>query len=301
MGDLLIIPFCLLVGYILQKTNLFPAESYKILNSILIYICLPALTLLYIPEVEINTNLLFPTITCWLMFGISIVVFWGLRKPLKLDNRTTGALILTSGLANTSFVGFPVLIAAFGEEGLKVGVVIDSAGSFLIISTVSIFVASFFAGEKVSIKNTLLNVIKFPPFIFFLIALILKFSGYSYSQWVKSFLHRIGDPVIFLALISVGFQLRLELEKQIVKELVIGLSLKMIIIPLLIYLLFMLWLDRNSIYFKASIIEAAMPPMVMGAVLATTFGLNPKLANIMVGAGILASAVTLPLWLYILR
>ncbi|MGB9697557.1 MAG: AEC family transporter [Ignavibacteria bacterium] len=301
MGDLLIIPFCLVVGYILRKTNLFPAESYKILNSILIYICLPALTLLYIPEIDINTNLLFPTITCWLMFGISVVIFLILKKPLKLDNRTTGALILTSGLANTSFVGFPVLIATLGEEGLKVGVVIDSAGSFLIISTVSIFVASFFAGETVSIKNTFVNVIKFPPFIFFLIALILKFSGYSYPQWVKSFLHRIGDPVIFLALISVGFQLKLEVEKQMIKELIIGLSLKMIIIPLLIYLLFMIWLDRSSIYFKASIIEAAMPPMVMGAVLATTFELNPKLANIMVGAGIFVSAITLPLWFWVLK
>jgi len=301
MGDLLIIPFCLLVGYILRKTNLFPAESYKILNSILIYICLPALTLLYIPEVDINMNLLFPTITCWLMFGIAIVVFLVLKKPLKFENKTTGALILTSGLANTSFVGFPVLLAAFGEEGLKVGVVIDSAGSFLIISTVSIFIASFFAGEKVSVKNTLLNVIKFPPFIFFLLALILKFAGYYYPQWVKSFLHRIGDPVIFLALISVGFQLKLEFEKQILKELIIGLTLKLIVIPFLIYILFMIWLDRDSIYFKASIVEAAMPPMVMGAVLATSFGLNPKLANIMVGAGIFASALTLPLWLYILK
>lgn len=301
MGDLLIIPFCLLVGYILRKTNLFAAESYKILNSILIYICLPALTLLYIPEVDINTHLLFPVITCWLMFGISVAVFLILRKPLNLDNKTSGALILTSGLANTSFVGFPVLIAALGEEGLKIGVVIDSAGSFLIISTVSVFVASFFAGETVSLRNTLVNVIKFPPFIFFLIALVLKFSGYSYPQWVKSFLHRIGDPVVFLALISVGFQLKLDLEKKMLKELIIGLLLKMIIIPLLIYLLFMIWLDRNTIYFKASIIETAMPPMVMGAVLATTFGLNPKLANIMVGAGILVSAITLPLWLWILK
>jgi predicted permease len=301
MGDLLIIPFCLVVGYTLRRTNLFPAESYKIINSILIYICLPALTLLYIPEVEISTSLLFPTITCWLMFGISISVLLVLKSILKLDNKTVGALILTSGLANTSFVGFPVLIAAFGEEGLKVGVVIDSAGSFLIVSTVSVFVASFFAGETISVKNTLLNVIKFPPFVFFLIALALKFSGYSYPQWVKGFLHKVGDPVIFLALISVGFQLQLKLEKRLLKELITGLFLKMIIIPTIIYFLFIIWLDSNSIYFKVSVIESAMPPMVMGAVLATTFDLNPKLANIMVGAGIFVSAVTLPIWLWILK
>jgi hypothetical protein len=39
-----------------------------------------------------------------------------------------------------------------------------------------------------------------------------------------------------------------------------------------------------------------MPPMVMGSVMAVSYNLNPKLANLMVGIGIPISFITLLFW-----
>jgi hypothetical protein len=50
-----------------------------------------------------------------------------------------------------------------------------------------------------------------------------------------------------------------------------------------------------------SIIEIAMPPMVMGSVLAVSYDLNPKLANLMVGIGIPLSFITIFIWYFILN
>jgi predicted permease len=48
-----------------------------------------------------------------------------------------------------------------------------------------------------------------------------------------------------------------------------------------------------------SLIESAMPPMVMGAVMAVSYDLNSELANMMVGIGIPLSFFTILMWYYI--
>lgn len=45
-----------------------------------------------------------------------------------------------------------------------------------------------------------------------------------------------------------------------------------------------------------SIMEAAMAPMITGTILATTYGLKPKLSSMMVGIGIPVSFLTLAFW-----
>ncbi|HNE83258.1 MAG TPA: AEC family transporter, partial [bacterium] len=44
------------------------------------------------------------------------------------------------------------------------------------------------------------------------------------------------------------------------------------------------------------IFEAAMPPMITAAILATEHDLRPELASLMVGIGIIVSMFTLPFW-----
>ena len=166
MSDLILIPVCIIIGIILIRIKAFPENSYKVINSFIIYICLPALTLYYIPQIEVKKELIFPALVIWIIFPLSILFFVLLEKLFKWDKKTTGALILTAGLANSSFVGFPVLIALFGEEGLKIGVIIDQAGSFLVLSTLGVIVASIYSGGSYSSKKVLPTPAEAPKNIF---------------------------------------------------------------------------------------------------------------------------------------
>jgi predicted permease len=47
---------------------------------------------------------------------------------------------------------------------------------------------------------------------------------------------------------------------------------------------------------RVTILESAMAPMIMAAVVADEFDLDRQLANLMVGVGIPLSLVTVPLW-----
>ena len=286
---------------LLIRSKAFPDNSYKAINSFIIYISLPALTLYYIPQIEIKQELIFPAAVIWIIFLISIIFFVILEKIFRWDKKTTGALILTGGLANTSFVGFPVLMALFGEEGLKIGVIIDQAGSFLVLSTLGVIIASVYSSGTYSFRKILIDILKYPPFWAFVISLIMIAAGIKNSEISSSILSKLGKPTIVLALISVGMQLKPKVDSMLWKELTSGLIYKLLIGPVIIFVIGLYLFGSKGLPFQVSVIECAMPPMVMGSVLATQFDLNPRLANFMVGIGIPVSASTLALWWWVVR
>lgn len=301
MSDLLLIPVCLIAGFLLKYFGIAGKDSNESINNIIIYITLPALTLLYIPQIEIHSEHILPGILVWVVVIIAIAVFIALEKIFKWDKKTTGTLILTGGLANTSFVGFPVLMALFGEEGLKIGVIVDQAGSFLVLSTLGIIIASMCSSGKVSTAKIFKDILKYPSFFAFVLSVLLLIFGVKYSPEISGLLKKIGSPTMFLALISVGMQLEISISRETYKELSIGLLYKLIAAPAIIYLLFLLTYKTEGIVFQASIIEASMPPMVMGSILAIKYNLNKKLASMMVGIGILLSALSISLWYFLIK
>lgn len=286
---------------LLIRSKAFPDNSYKAINSFIIYISLPALTLYYIPQIEIKQELIFPAAVIWIIFLISIIFFVILEKIFRWDKKTTGALILTGGLANTSFVGFPVLMALFGEEGLKIGVIIDQAGSFLVLSTLGVIIASVYSSGTYSFRKILIDILKYPPFWAFVISLIMIAAGIKNSEISSSILSKLGKPTIVLALISVGMQLKPKVDSMLWKELTSGLIYKLLIAPVIIFVIGLYLFGSKGLPFQVSVIECAMPPMVMGSVLATQFNLNPRIANFMVGIGIPVSALTLAFWWWVVR
>jgi predicted permease len=301
MGDLILIPVCIISGVLLMRIKTFPENSFKVINSLIIYICLPALTLYFIPQIEIKRELIFPALIIWIIFILSVFFFILTEKAFKWDKKTTGALILTGGLANTSFVGFPVLIALFGEEGLKIGVIIDQAGSFLVLSTLGVIAASVYSGGSYSFKKLSADIFKYPPFWAFIISLLMIASGIKHNNVSSLILSKLGTPTIVLALISVGMQLKPKVDGMLWKELTAGLIYKLLIAPAVILIIGLYIFKSNGLVFRVSVIESAMPPMVMGSVLAVQFNLNPRLANFMVGIGIPLSALTLAFWWWIVR
>jgi len=60
-------------------------------------------------------------------------------------------------------------------------------------------------------------------------------------------------------------------------------------------------LHGEGVTVNVSIMESAMAPMITGAILASNYGLKPKLSSMMVGIGIPLSFLTLTLWYFILN
>ncbi|MDY0081008.1 MAG: AEC family transporter [Ignavibacteriaceae bacterium] len=294
MANFILLMVCLMLGMVFRRTGILPAQTPKVLNSIIIYISLPAITLLYLHDFRFSAEIVLPVIMPWIYFGISYLIFTRLGKHFRWDRKTTGVMILLGGLGNTSFVGLPMIEVFWGKGGIPIGLMIDQFGSFLVLSTFGIIIASKYSGSFGAEESLFKKVLTFPPFLSIIGAFILM--PVEYPEIMKVILERLGMTLSPLALMSVGYQLHFEKRGGIRRELITGLAVKLIMLPAIIFLLYRLVLDSGSMVYRVTVFEAAMPPMITAAIVATEYGLNSKLANLLVGIGIIAAFMTLSIW-----
>ena len=301
MDSIILLFLCLILGYGLQFVNAFPKNAHSTLNQFVIYISLPALALFYIPKIQINAQLLYPLGIAWLGFLFSFLFFYSIGKRLKWSNKLIGCLIITAGLGNTSFVGFPVIQALFGEEGLKTAIIVDQPGSFVVMATLGVFTATLFSKGQANAKDIARKILLFPPFIGFFIACVFSVFKLDFISDLQTVFQKLGSTVTPIALLSVGLQIKLDKQSQHWKFLRLGLFFKLILTPAIFYLLYKIVLKGNGLVVDVSIMESAMAPMITGTILASTYGLKPKLSNMMVSVGIPLSFITLAFWYFILN
>ena len=301
MTNFILIFVFLILGIACQNIKGFPVGVYKLLNKIVIYICLPALALYYIPKIKWSTELLFPISVAWIGFVVSYLFFSFLGNRLGWSKKLTGCLILTAGLGNTSFLGFPIIEALYGADGLKTAILVDQPGSFVVLSTLGILVATVYSSGNPNGYHIAKKIFLFPPFITFLIACIMNILHFDFQNYFQIVLKTVGSGVTPLALLSVGLQLRLERKSQHWRFLGLGLLYKLILTPALIYVLYVVILQQHSKVIQVSVMESAMAPMITACILASTHRLKPRLSSMMIGFGIPLSFVTLLFWYFLVQ
>ena len=299
MNNYLMLGACFLLGIILRRSRRLPDNAAVTLNGFVVNVSLPALTLAYVHHLDLNSRLILPALMAWIVFGLGCAFFWLMGRALGFSPATTGGLMLTGGLANTSFVGLPMIQSFYGAQYLGLGILIDQAGSYLVLSTLGILVASIYSsGHAVNSKTIIRRITLFVPFQAFILALIL--IPFEYPAWLAELLKRLGGTLIPLALVSVGYQLRLSAVRGKATALVTGLVFKLALAPALIFILFALLLGAEGQAMQVTVFEAAMPPMIGASIVAMDHELDPSLLTLMIGVGIPLSFLTLPAWWYLL-
>jgi hypothetical protein len=299
MNNIALLFLCMLIGMILRRSHRVPENAHVAINAFIINVSLPALTLLQIHSISFNPSLAYAVAMPWLLFAIAIPFFYLASRFLQFTSATTGGLILVAGLGNTSFVGLPMIEAFYGAAGLSTGIVIDQLGSYLVLSTLGIAVAAMFSSAGSSGESIYKRVLSFPPLIALAVSLVLL--PFMYPVWLAAVLHRLGDTLAPLALVSVGMQLRFADLRELRTPLAIGVAFKLLVGPALIALLYVGLLRADGHVVQVTLFEAAMGPMIGASIVATQHGLNPPLMSLLVGIGISASFLSLPAWWYVLQ
>lgn len=287
----------LIVGFALARTTLLPSNAAETLNLVVLYVCLPAAVLLHMPKLELDPTLIAVAATPWLVMLATALVVGGLAKLLAFPREVHGALLLCVGLGNTSFLGFPMVRALLGDEAVPYAVVYDQLGSFILLSTVGLYVVASFRGAKApNLRDMSKRIVTFPPAWALLIGLTVM--PVAPPPWIGSGLATLADAMMPLVMLAVGLSIQLKPPAEDVRPLVIGLSLRLLVMPLVA--LPVGWLaEMPELMFRTTVVEAAMPSMVSGAALAMAAGLAPRLCASLVGYGIVLSMVTVPAWAYL--
>lgn len=298
MSALLLLFACLVLGIVVARWAKPPTGIVPGINWWVINVALPALVLDLIPHVKLDIQLWFPVVAMFIVFGGAWLLFGWMGSRLGWSRGRIGALILVCGLGNTSFMGYPMMLALHGQAGLSLAVVADQLGCFPLLSSAGIVVASIYAGRNPDTGLIVRRIFTFPAFVALIVGIVAGLLG-GWPDWVHEVLAPIGATLTPLALFSVGMQFRFRLEQGQASALTWGLGWKLLLAPLLCWLVGHA-LGVSGLVLTVGVLQAAMAPMISAAILADEYELDPQLANALLGAGIVLSLVTIPLGNFLL-
>lgn len=290
-----VLPFFVLlaVGNILRRMRGVPADADRSLNLYVIYVALPALILVQAPKLVLSARLLTPVLMAWAAVFFSSLIVLGTCKMFRWSREITGSLLLMVPLGNTAFLGIPMVELFYGSGGVAYAVLYDQFGSFLALSTYGALILALYSdGERPSPARIAARIVLFPPFIALIFALVVRDA--TLPSWAAALLNLTAGSLVPVVMVAIGFQLRLRMVSSERLPLLFGLTARLLGTPLVFIAACML-LNLRGPAVQVSLFETAMPPMVAAGALASMVGLGPRLTAAMVGYGILASFLTLPL------
>ena len=288
----------LALGMLFARLKLLPGNAAEVLNLVVLYVCLPAAVLIYVPRLQVDASLLGVIATPWLLAAVTVALVTLATRAFGFRRDEHAVLLLCVALGNTSFLGYPLVRALLGEDALPYAVIYDQFGAFLILSTFGLYVLARYGGDAKPTAGLIARrVATFPPFLALVFGLTLMPE--APPAWIAGGLQRLADALLPLVVLAIGLSLQLKLPRDELKPLAAGLALKLAVMPLIALGLAPL-LGLATVQHDTVVLESAMPPMITAAALAISHRLAPGLAAAMVGYGILLSLLTLPAWAWVL-
>lgn len=294
MANFVLIAVCIVAGMVLKATKSIHPDAHKGINTWILYLALPAVSFKYLPKVHWTTEMLFPIIATFLtsVFCFFFMMFYSKSKGYSRRSRSTMELI--SGYSNTSFIGFPLVSAFYGESLLSIAIICDQT-MFFSLSTLGIIAALKGGSQSGQISATFIlkRLITFPPLVGCIAALVLsRFIDFTLAE---PFFDKLAATVSPLALFSVGLQLKFNGWKKLIPQMSTSMFYKLILAPAITFGLALLLGIKGNIA-KITIFESAMPTVLTSSIIAEQFRLNTKLTNLTIGFSIIVGLFTSAIW-----
>lgn len=291
LDPVLPIAIYLLFGYLFK---IIFQDNSKQLVDFIIYFSLPAIVFSKIYPLELDTKIL------WLILMFMGIIFFNLflsytiGKMMRLSRVTLATFMIMATFGNTSFIGFSYIDAFYGQDYIVYGVIYDIFGSFLLLVSVGMIIITWGSGRKNSVLNISKSIFLFPPMIMFIITIFAK--NFEIPKFLIYTSTNLGATLVPIAMIAIGMKLELKHIFTKLHIVTVAVVLKMLIIPIIVLFVFKYFYGIDETWVKVTIIEVAMPPMTMAAVLAIKGGLDEKIAINSLVLGVIVSLFTITLF-----
>lgn len=274
----------------------------KWLNNFIIYVALPAIILLKVPLLTFSKEVILPAGFPWLWMLVCVGLVLGLCRWFAWPRPIEGALLLLVTLGNSSFLGYSLVLALFGDGALGYAIFYDQLGTFLVLNTFGLTVIAMYAPStgddgRVSPFMVIKRILTFPPFIALIAAVFLPIDWQALA--VSSVFAVASKLLMPAALFVLGLQFQPRLLPEHKAPLATAMFLKLIIAPLAA-VAYVSAVGISGDALIATIFLTAMPCMVTPGLLAMHAGIAPRFVATLLGYSTVASFVTLPVVAYML-
>ena len=304
------------VGYFLKKIGMMDSEFSKKANKLVFRVFLPAMLFLIVYGIE-NLSLVSFGYVIYSIIALLVIFFLAIPTVIMLTKEKSrrGALLQGVFRSNYALIGIPLASSLFPTEGAAVATLLSAfmVPTFNILAVIGLSVFSSNEG-KPNIKKVLLGIAKNPLILSILSGLVALGIRYTFVKLGISFrlssvpavwntlkyLSNIATP---LALLVLGAQFEFSAIPSLKKEIVSGIILRSVIVPLLcIGIAYLFFRDTFGGAQFAALIAAFCTPVAVSSVpMAQEMGADTELAGQLVVFTTLTSAFTVFITSFLLR
>ena len=267
------------------------------LNKIVMNILLPCMifSALFSSDLSLIPKLgILPVVILISSFVTGVISFFILKR-LGYDDKKLWSVLVTVMIANTAFMGYPVTLGIFGQDGFLRAIFCDIATMciFLILSFVLVIK---FGG---TVKKAIRKIALFPPLWAIILGLGLNILNIPIGPVFDNVINYLGDGAIPLIMISLG--LSIDLSGLSRSKAMIGFTsiMKLLFFPFIAFVV-VSFLGLLNLEYTVSIVEAAMPSGMLSLLLSITYNLDYELTSDCILINTVISLITLPIIIMIL-
>ncbi|MDX8392154.1 MAG: AEC family transporter [Mariprofundaceae bacterium] len=278
------------------------AEAIRARLAQAVYVIfLPALVLHVMWQTPITLDVLRVPVVA--VFGVLIsmllaALIYGKGKYVG-GKKAVGALLLAASFGNVTYLGLPVLTKTFGAWSQSVAISYDLFANTPLLFTIGIMLGSYFGSTKKNV-NPAIELLRVPALWAAIVGVLLSFFALPMPVWLGESLSVLGAAVVPLMLLSIGMALRWQsgwmARAPVLLPVVV---IQLVLMPLVVWAA-CIGVGMPEKLLAPTVIEGAMPCMVLGLLICDRFHLDTSLYAEAVTLTTVLSMLTLPLWLDIL-
>ncbi len=283
------------LGYLLKKLGIITDQLQKGLADLLLLAILP-LSILSSADYAFSSDLLHGMLivgaAATLFYVIGLFMMTYLSRKLHLQLNEQKIFVTMTVFANTGFVGFPIITALFGQQGLLLAVIYNMFYNLFMYTYGINMLGSNGKKEKIRLKPILTN----PITIASVLSILIFVSPFRFPVILSAPIKDIGAMSIPISMIIMGASLAsiplIEILKDKYSYLVSG--IRLIFFPLLM-LFAMKVLNVSSMTATICVLMTALPCGTMNVIFAEKYDCAPEFASRTVVLSLLLMIITLPI------
>lgn len=283
----------ILAGAVCCKAGVFKPQDKSILSNILLYLVVPAMVIdSYLVEFDPETfrNLLsaFGLSILALAIGLAVAVL----ATCRVAKEKRAILRFACGFSNAAYMGFPLIKALFGSEGLLY------ASAFVTVFNIALWTIGYgIVSGSASAKEIVHSIVTCPCILAVALGLVLYLGRVPVPEVLAGPIGTIGNMNTPLSMIITGATIASSDLKKLLqnKNLFLTLGLRLLVVPAAALAVFALLGVSGMVPMVVLILEAC-PCVTITTVFAIRFHHDEELAAGAVVFSTLCSIITLPLY-----
>lgn len=281
----------ILAGFICFKTGVIKEEGKKALSDLLLYLVVPAMIVnSYLVEHDssMTGNLVRMLIYSILMVGTGLVITYAVLFSKK--NKDRGIMRFACGFSNAAYMGFPLIQALFGSEGLLY------ASAFVTVYNILLWTAGYgIVSKKVRAKEVLRTIFTNPVLISVVAGLLIYLCQIPVPDIIKQPISLVGNMNTPLSMFITGMIIAGSDVKGLVynKNIWYIILVRQLVIPAVCFGVFSLF-HVTGMAAQVVLLLEACPSAAITSVFAVQFGYDENLAAGAVVITTFFSILTLP-------